>query len=62
MARSAINIGFPSPNYVVELGNRSVILPGFYLIEQGALNATLSATPSAPIAAATVQVIVSATL
>jgi hypothetical protein len=44
MARSAINVGFPNPNYVIELGKRDAILPGTYEIEQGALSATSSAT------------------
>src|SRR5262245_12843087 len=33
--RSAISVGFPSPNYVAELGQHDSILPGEYLIENG---------------------------
>jgi hypothetical protein len=61
VARSAINVGFPGPNYVVELGNRDAILPGAYEIEQGARSATSSASignltlaaTGGPVAAAT---------
>jgi hypothetical protein len=33
--RSAISIGFPSPNYVVELGQRETALPGEFIVEGG---------------------------
>jgi hypothetical protein len=44
MARSSIVGGAPYPNFAVELGNRDSILPGAYLIEQGALAAVSSQT------------------
>jgi hypothetical protein len=40
VSRAAINVGFPGPNYVIETGSRSAILPGVYLAETG--------TPPAP--------------
>jgi hypothetical protein len=33
--RSAISVGFPSPNYVAELGQRDSILPGEFIVESG---------------------------
>jgi hypothetical protein len=62
MARSAINTGFPGPNYVVELGNRDAILPGTYEIEQGARSVTSSQSIGNLTLAATAAVIDNATL
>jgi hypothetical protein len=62
MSRSAINVGFPGPNYVTELGNRDAILPGVYEIEQGALSAASSAAIGNLTLAATVAPIDAATL
>jgi hypothetical protein len=71
MARSAIGVGFPNPNYVTELGNRDAILPGAYEIEQGALtavsspsigNLTLAATAAAIDKASLAQTIAALTL
>jgi hypothetical protein len=42
--RSSIVGGFPGPNFFVELSNRDAILPGTYIIEQGALVAVSSKT------------------
>jgi hypothetical protein len=33
--RSAISVGFPSPNYVVELGQRETALSGEFIVEGG---------------------------
>src|SRR5260370_36582942 len=62
MARSAINIGFPNPNYVTELGNRDAILQGVLEVEQGARSATSSATIGNLTAAATAKATDSAAL
>jgi hypothetical protein len=62
MARSAINVGFPNPNFVTELGNRDAILPGAYEIEQGARSTTASAAIGNLTLAATVAAIDQAVL
>jgi hypothetical protein len=62
LARSAINIGFPGPNYVTELGNRDAILPGTFEVEQGALSATSSASIGNLTLSATAAAVDSATL
>jgi hypothetical protein len=59
--RSAINVGFPGPNYVTELGNRDAILPGIYEIEHGALSATSSASIGNLTLSATAAAVASAT-
>jgi hypothetical protein len=56
--RSSISAGFPSPNYVVELGQREAALPGEYVVEGGQAvvtvltgqidNLTLAATAQLP--------------
>jgi hypothetical protein len=33
--RSAISVGFPSPNFVAELGKRDAVLPGEFIAENG---------------------------
>ena len=42
MARQAITVGFPSPNYVAQTSTRDAILPGTYVAE------TSGATPPPP--------------
>lgn len=38
MARQAINVGFPNPNFVSETGTRQAILPGVYLSESNVVS------------------------
>ena len=46
MARQAITVGFPSPNYVAATGVRSAILPGAYVVELvGKDQTVLAASP-----------------
>jgi len=59
VSRSALNVGFPYPNYVAESRDTSAILPGVYLAETSAIHSsanvitlgevTLSATGTLPI-------------
>lgn len=58
--RAAINVGFPDPNYVVETGNRSAILPGLYLTDSAPLTSFLAAVESGSDVAAIVGTVGSA--
>jgi len=42
MARQAINVGFPNPNYVNETGTREAILPSVYLNETVSIGVTVT--------------------